>query len=69
MTRPRKPLLYFANGIWNCSVRLAPGLVVGYGATPARAYRDMAKAVLGEHRLLVAWTRTRPLSLLEVNHA
>lgn len=69
MTRPRKPLLYFANGRWNCSVRLAPGVVIGHGTTPALAYRDMAGAILNDAKMLMSWVCTRPLSLLEFNHA
>ncbi len=36
-----KPLLYWANGRWNCSVKLPDVLVIGHGATPREAWLDM----------------------------
>lgn len=65
----RKPLLYFANGRWNCSVKLTPALVVGHGATPAAAWYDMGAAILNDASLLMAWVLRFPLSYLEAPHA
>lgn len=42
--RRRKPLIYFANGRWNCSAKHTAALVVGHGASPLAAWADMVLA-------------------------